>query len=79
MGQPPIGSGCRGTEKRGVNLRRVFTEPRTFDPILWFQGTAATPYLEKGKVTRLADRRLLERINKTFGGRNFVGFAFWFN
>jgi hypothetical protein len=65
---------------RGVNLRRVFTEPRTFDPILWFQGTAAAPYLEKGEVTKLADRRRLEQIRNTFGGGfNFVGFVFWFN
>jgi hypothetical protein len=71
----------RGTQAdRGVNLRRVFTEPRTFDPILWFQGTAATPYLEKGEVTQLADRRMLGRIGNTFGGGfRFVGFAFWFN
>ena len=63
-----------------MNLRRVFTEPRTFDPIEWFQGTAAVPYLEKGPLTKLADRRMLERINKAFGGGlNFVGFVFWFN
>src|SRR5690606_6301682 len=34
----------RGTEKRGFNFRRVFTEPRTLDLLLWVQGTAATPY-----------------------------------
>src|SRR5205085_7756553 len=65
---------------RGVNIRRAFTEPRTFDPILWFQGTAATPYLEKGDVTKLADRRLLARISNTFGGGfRFAVFAFWLN
>jgi hypothetical protein len=26
---------------KGINLRRVFTEPRTFDPNLWAQGSAA--------------------------------------
>jgi len=35
----------------GVNLRRVFTEPREFDLVLWVQGTAAVPYLEAGEVT----------------------------
>jgi hypothetical protein len=71
----------RGTEKdRGVNLRRAFTEPRTFDPVLWFQGTAATPYLEKGDLTKFADPRMLERINNAFGGgRGFAGYALWFN
>lgn len=68
-----------GTEQ-GVNLRRVFTDPpRELDPILWVQGTAAVPYLEQGPVTQLADPRMLDRLNDTFGGTNFVGFAFWFN
>ena len=59
----------RGKEDgRGVNLRRVFTEPRTFDAIEWVQGTAATPYLEKGPLTKLADPRMGDRLNKAFGG-----------
>ncbi len=70
----------RGTNpKRGVNIRRVFTEPRTIDPVFWTQGTAATPYLEEGVITEFADARTLGRINNTFGGMNFFGFAFWFN
>jgi hypothetical protein len=66
--------------ERGVNLRRVFTEPQTFDPIEWVQGTAAAPYLEKGPLTKLADPRMGTRLNNAFGGPfNFVGFGFWFN
>ena len=65
--------------KRGVNLRRVFTEPTTLDPILWVQGTAATPYLEEGPITEFATPETLRRLNDTFGGVNFFGFAFWFN
>src|SRR5437764_336766 len=66
--------------ERGVNLRRVFTEPQTFDPIEWFQGTAAVPYLEKGPLTKLADPRMGDRLNKAFGGPfNFIRFGFWFN
>ena len=65
--------------KRGVNLKRVFTEPRDIDPILWVQGTAATPYLEEGEITHFANRETLRQINDTFGGINFFGFAFWFN
>lgn len=66
--------------ERGVNLRRVFTEPRTFDPIEWVQGTAATPYLEKGTLTKLADPRVGRQLNEAFGGPiNVVGFGFWFN
>jgi hypothetical protein len=70
----------RGTDRgdRGLNVRRIFTEPRTIDPILWIQGTAATPYLEQGELTKFADPRLAGQINNTFGGMNVIGFAFWF-
>jgi hypothetical protein len=66
-------------DKRGINLSRVFMEPRDIDPILWVQGTAATPYLEDGTITEFANARTLREINDTFGGMNFIGFAFWFN
>jgi len=64
---------------QGVNLRRVFTEPRMIDPFLWVQGTAAAPYLEKGTITDFASPEMLGRINGTFGGMNFFTMAFWFN
>lgn len=60
---------------RGIDLRRVFLEPRRFDLILWLQGGAATPYLERGEVTR---GETWAQIRSVFGG-NFFGFAFWFN
>ena len=61
-------------------MRALKKQSVAFDPILWFQGTAATPYLEKGDLTKFADRRMLERINSAFGGGfRFTGFAFWFN
>jgi len=63
-----------GTES-GVNLKRVFTEPRTFDLVLWVQGTAAVPYLENGVCTSGAT---WERFQRIFRG-NFIGFALWFN
>jgi len=68
-------------EGRGLNLRRVFLEPpAAFEPIEWVQGTAATPYLEKGPLTKLSDPRLGTRLNTAFGGPfNVVGFGFWFN
>ena len=66
--------------KQGVNLRRVFTEPRIIDPFLWVQGTAAAPYLEEGPITDFASPEMLGRINGTFGGGpNFFSMAFWFN
>ena len=62
-------------EHRGINLRRVFTEPTPFDLVPWVQGTAAVPYLEKGAGT---DPKFWENIGSTFGG-NALGFAFYFN
>lgn len=60
---------------RGINLRRVFTEPTTLDLVLWVQGTAAAPYLEEGSITR---PEVWGRLQRVFGGE-FIGFALWFN
>jgi hypothetical protein len=60
---------------RGVNLRRVFTEPHGFDLVLWVQGTAAAPYLEEGTITK---PELWQRMQRLFRGE-FIGFALWFN
>jgi hypothetical protein len=65
----------RGGDGRGINLRRVFTEPRRFDLVLWVQGTAAAPYLEKGPLTKAETWRRLQNV---FRGE-FIGFALWFN
>ncbi|MEM9116998.1 MAG: hypothetical protein AAGD09_03845 [Cyanobacteria bacterium P01_F01_bin.56] len=65
----------RGTAPVGVNLRRVFTEPHTFDAVRWAQGTAAAPYLESGTIT---DSEFWFRLRDAFDGR-FLFFAFWFN
>jgi hypothetical protein len=65
----------RKGDDRGINLRRVFTEPTTFDLVLWVQGTAASPYLEKGTITNPETWRRFQNI---FRGQ-FIGFALWFN
>lgn len=65
----------RGTGTKGVNLHRVFTEPRPFDLVLWVQGSAALPYLEDGEMT---DPKFWDRLLSSFNGR-FIGFALWFN
>ena len=65
----------RLSEGQGINLRKVFLKPRTFDLILWIQGSAATPYIKQGE---LADEAILDQLINVFGG-NFVGFALWFN
>lgn len=65
----------RNADGQGVNLKRVFTEPRPFDLVYWVQGTGATPFLEKGESTTEA---VWQRIQRVFGGE-FIGFALWFN
>jgi hypothetical protein len=65
----------RGKEIRGINLQRVFLEPREFDVVLWAQGSATVPYLEEGIRTSPEDWARFQRV---FRGE-FLGFAFWFN
>ena len=65
----------REAEGRGINLRRVFTEPRTMDLVLWVQGTAAAPYLEEGERS---SAETWSRFQRIFRGE-FIGFALWFN
>jgi hypothetical protein len=70
----------RGTQAdRGINLKRVFYESTDIDIPLWLQGTAATPYLEKGPLTNFIEPEMIGRIDRQFGGMNFIGFGFWFN
>jgi hypothetical protein len=64
----------RGGSK-GVNIRRVFQEPTTFDLVLWVQGSAAVPYLEAGEVTSTIFWRDIQR---GFRGQ-FFWFAVWVN
>lgn len=59
----------------GINMRRVFMEPREFDLVLWIHGSAALPYAEKGSITSNATWSQFQRV---FQGR-FIGFAAWFN
>ncbi len=64
-----------GSGKAGLNLRRVFLEPSEFDPFLWFQGTAAAPYLEDGPVT---DPEVWRGWRDAFSGEA-LGFSLYFN
>lgn len=65
----------RAEDARGINVRRVFLEQKQFDLVLWVQGTEAAPYLEEGTST---DPDLWPRLQRAFG-RDFPGFAIWFN
>lgn len=65
----------RLADGHGVNLRRVFLEPRDFDLVLWAHGAAALPFVEPGVTTQ---PETWNRFNALLNGQ-FVGFAFWFN
>jgi hypothetical protein len=65
----------RDGEKKGLILRKVFTDPRELDAVLWIQGTAAIPYLEEGPITK---PETWTRLWRVFNGE-FIGFAIWFN
>ncbi|MFO1021313.1 MAG: hypothetical protein U0903_11540 [Planctomycetales bacterium] len=60
---------------KGINFKKVFEEPQMFDLVLWIQGTAATPFVEAGPITK---PETWERFDRIFRGE-FIGFAIWFN
>lgn len=65
----------RVRDGRGINLNKVFTQPRSFDLVMWIHGMGAAPFLENGPMTSQQTWMQLERV---FQGQ-FIGFAFWFN
>ncbi|MDA9982387.1 hypothetical protein N9H39_06545 [Gammaproteobacteria bacterium] len=63
--------------RQGINLRRFFIEPKTFDLVLMIQGYSAVPYLEDGVFTT-GDTWL--QIITMFGGfGGFITYFVWFN
>lgn len=60
---------------KGINLARVFDDPRPFDLILWITGPAAVPYLRDGPTMSNGQWR---QITSIFEG-NFASYAFYFN
>jgi len=66
----------RGTLLQGINLAQVFTKPEPFDLVLWVQGTAAAPFLERGKP--ITEQGFWQNLWALFQG-SFFGFAVWFN
>lgn len=61
--------------EEGVNLRRMFLEPRRLDPVLILQGSAVERYLEDGPV---AGPEAWDALGRAFGGR-FLPYAVWLN
>ena len=60
---------------KGINMRRFFLEPRTFDIVLLIQGYAALPYLEEGELT---NEQTWDQISNLLGG-DFFRYFIWFN
>ena len=60
---------------KGINLKKVFEEPRLFDAVLWATGHAAAPYAEDGETI---SQENWSRWNRGMGG-NFLPYAFYFN
>ena len=65
----------RGDGTQGVNVREAFLKPGNLDLVLWVQGPAAAPYLQKGKLFTGDSWR---EMRSAFGS-NFPGFAVFFN
>ena len=61
--------------KLGINVRKIFTEPQTFDLVLWIQGTGLHPFLETGPITQ---PERWQQITSAFQGQ-FMMFALWIN
>jgi hypothetical protein len=59
----------------GINLRKVFTEPKRFDFVLWMQGTGVAPFLEEGEIVNLNE---WQSMSDMFHGR-MPFFALWIN
>ena len=61
--------------EQGINLRRFFLEPRTFDIVMLALGPAALPYLEDGPT---ASGETWRHIVRLFEG-DFFRYFIWFN
>ncbi|HTV70564.1 MAG TPA: hypothetical protein VMF90_18700 [Rhizobiaceae bacterium] len=61
---------------QGINMKRFFEEPTTFDLMLSITGPAIVPYLEKGPMLTSDEWWALQ---SQFGGAGFMTFAIWFN
>ncbi|MDW6022352.1 hypothetical protein SAZ10_11365 [Mesorhizobium sp. BAC0120] len=61
---------------KGINMKRFFDEPRTFDLVLSITGPGIVPYLEKGPIISSAEWSALQQ---QFGRVGFLTFALWAN
>ena len=60
---------------RGIDLGRVFLEPRPMEPVRRVRGAAAVPEVVKGECS---DLYFWGRLRQLFRGQ-FLGLVIWFN
>jgi len=60
---------------QGVNLRRMFEDPRPLDPVLMLAGPGALPYVETGP---LAPDLNLDSANRLLND-GWLPYVLWFN
>lgn len=61
---------------KGVNMKRFFEEPKTFDLVLSITGPGVVPYLDSGPMLTSEEWWALQQ---QFGTTGFMTFALWFN
>jgi len=61
---------------RGVNMKRFFEEPKTFDLVLSITGPGVVPFLERGPMITSEEWWALQQ---QFGRTGFMTFALWAN
>jgi len=59
----------------GINIAKWLQNPGDMDLVLWIQGEAVIPYLEKG---RIVDTNVTNRFQRLTRGNGLM-FAAWFN
>ena len=61
--------------EKGIDLRKFFEEPQTFDLVMLLAGAGAVPFLVDGNV---ASPERWTEITRAFEG-SFFSYAIWFN
>lgn len=61
--------------EKGIDLRKFFEEPQTFDLVMLMAGAGAVPFLVDGNV---ASPQRWTEITRAFEG-SFLSYAIWFN
>jgi hypothetical protein len=61
---------------QGIDMKRFFEDPHTFDLVPMITGPGAVPYLARGRILTAEE---FDLVQSQFGGAGFMTFALWFN